>query len=50
MSFSILSKQVLTVTAIAVLNIGAAFWGLVAGFVVSWMMEKHDFVTLANRN
>lgn len=38
-----------TVADLGVLNIGAAFWGLVAGFVVSWLMEKHDFVALANR-
>jgi benzoate membrane transport protein len=25
------------------LNIGAAFWGLVAGFVASWLMERGDF-------
>ena len=30
-------------------NIGAAFWGLVAGFGVSWLMEKQDFTALANR-
>ena len=24
-------------------NIGAAFWGLVAGFAVSWWMERSDF-------
>jgi benzoate membrane transport protein len=45
-----LVSMLVTVADIAVLNIGAAFWGLVAGFAVSWMMEKHDFVTLANRN
>jgi benzoate membrane transport protein len=45
-----LVSLLVTVTDIAVFNIGAAFWGLVAGFVVSWLMEKHDFVTLANRN
>ena len=45
-----LVSMLVTVTDIAVFNIGAAFWGLVAGFVVSWMMEKHDFVTLANRD
>ena len=45
-----LVSLLVTVTDIAVFNIGAAFWGLVAGFVVSWMMEKHDFVTLANRS
>ena len=45
-----LVSMLVTVTDVAVLNIGAAFWGLVAGFVVSWMMEKHDFVTLANRD
>lgn len=37
-----------TVADLGILNIGAAFWGLVAGFAVSWLMEKHDFVVLAN--
>ena len=45
-----LVSMLVTVTDIAVLNIGAAFWGLVAGFVVSWMMERNDFVALANRD
>ncbi len=44
-----LVSLLVTVTDVALLNIGAAFWGLVAGFVVSWLMERHDFVTLANR-
>jgi len=37
-----------TVTDLAVLNIGAAFWGLIAGFAVSWLLEKRDFVALAD--
>jgi benzoate membrane transport protein len=32
-----------TVADIKVLNIGAAFWGLVAGFTVSWLLERSDF-------
>jgi benzoate membrane transport protein len=32
-----------TVTDLSVLNIGAAFWGLVAGFAVSWLLERGDF-------
>jgi benzoate membrane transport protein len=32
-----------TVTDIGLLNIGAAFWGLVAGFLVSWLLERDDF-------
>ena len=32
-----------TVADLAVLNIGAAFWGLAAGFAVSWYLERHDF-------
>ncbi len=32
-----------TVADLAVLNIGAAFWGLVAGLAVSWLLERHDF-------
>jgi benzoate membrane transport protein len=34
---------VVTVADVAVLNIGAAFWGLVAGFLVSWLLERGDF-------
>lgn len=43
-----LVSLLVTVTDIGIFNIGAAFWGLVAGFIVSWLMEKHDFVALAN--
>ena len=37
-----------TVADLPLLNIGAAFWGLVAGFTVSWLVERKDFVALAN--
>ncbi|HYZ32747.1 MAG TPA: benzoate/H(+) symporter BenE family transporter [Crenalkalicoccus sp.] len=36
-----------TVADLTVLNIGAAFWGLAAGFAVSWMLERHDFAARA---
>ena len=29
-----------TVADIAVLSVGAAFWGLLAGFAVSWLLER----------
>lgn len=45
-----LVSMLVTVTDIGILNIGAAFWGLVAGFIVSWLMEKPDFVALANKD
>ncbi len=32
-----------TVADLAILNIGAAFWGLIAGLAVSWLLEKRDF-------
>ncbi|MDM0107176.1 benzoate/H(+) symporter BenE family transporter [Variovorax sp. J22R24] len=32
-----------TAADLAVLNIGAAFWGLVVGFAVSWCLERQDF-------
>ena len=35
---------VVTVADIKILNVGAAFWGLVAGFAVSWLLERADFV------
>ena len=44
-----LISMLVTVTDLALFNIGAAFWGLLAGFVVSWLMERTDFVALANR-
>ena len=37
---------VVTVADIAILNVGAAFWGLVAGCLVSWLLERPDFGTL----
>ncbi|ARJ64204.1 hypothetical protein WV31_00030 [Magnetospirillum sp. ME-1] len=42
-----LISLLVTVADISLLNIGAAFWGLVAGFAVSSMMERHDFAELA---
>ncbi|MCG2577221.1 benzoate/H(+) symporter BenE family transporter [Dechloromonas sp. XY25] len=45
-----LVSLLVTVADIGMLNIGASFWALVAGFAVSWLMEKRDFVVLANGN
>jgi len=46
-SLGALISLLVTVADISLLNIGAAFWGLLAGFVVSWLMEKGDFVAAA---
>jgi len=35
--------MLVTLADLSLLNIGAAFWGLVAGFAVSWLMERKDF-------
>jgi benzoate membrane transport protein len=32
-----------TVADVPVFNIGAAFWGLVIGFAISWLLERDDF-------
>lgn len=32
-----------TVADLSLANIGAAFWGLVAGIAVSWLLERRDF-------
>ena len=40
-----LVSLLVTVADLSVLNIGAAFWGLVAGFLISWWMERPDFTT-----
>ncbi|WP_252438903.1 benzoate/H(+) symporter BenE family transporter [Pseudonocardia humida] len=34
---------VVTVADVEVLSIGAAFWGLVAGLAVAWLLERPDF-------
>ena len=39
-----------TVADIGLFNIGAAFWGLIAGFLTSWLLEKADFRALARAN
>jgi benzoate membrane transport protein len=39
---------VVTITDVAVLNIGAAFWGLVAGLIVSLLLERPDFADRAD--
>ena len=32
-----------TVADVTIFNIGAAFWGLVFGFAISWFLERRDF-------
>jgi benzoate membrane transport protein len=38
-----------TVANVPILSIGAPFWGLLIGFVVSWMLEKSDFELLSKK-
>jgi benzoate membrane transport protein len=33
-----------TVADVPIFNVGAAFWGLVLGFAVSWLLERKDFL------
>ncbi|CAL79674.1 Putative permease of the major facilitator superfamily (MFS); putative benzoate transporter [Bradyrhizobium sp. ORS 278] len=42
-SLGALVAFLVTVADGPLLNIGAAFWGLVAGFAISWMLERADF-------
>ena len=41
-SLGALVSFLVTVADLPILNIGAAFWGLVAGVAVSWLMERRD--------
>jgi benzoate membrane transport protein len=36
-----------TVADLGLLNIGAAFWGLLAGFAVSYLLERPDFIAVS---
>jgi len=42
-SFGALVTFLVTVSDLQLLNIGAAFWGLVAGLATSWLLERADF-------
>ena len=43
-SLGALVAFLVTVTDVPLLNVGAAFWGLLSGLVVSWLLERKDFV------
>ena len=40
---SALITFLITVSGISILNIGAPFWGLIFGFIVSWLIERNDY-------
>jgi benzoate membrane transport protein len=42
-SLGALLAFLVTVADVSLLNIGAAFWGLLTGFVISWLLERSDF-------
>jgi len=46
-SLGALLAFLVTVADVPLLNVGAAFWGLVAGFAISWLMERPDFAAEA---
>ncbi|MDP3691206.1 benzoate/H(+) symporter BenE family transporter [Bradyrhizobium sp.] len=46
-SLGALLAFLVTVADVPLLNIGAAFWGLVAGFAISWLLERPDFAAEA---
>lgn len=42
-SLGALIAFLVTIADLPLLNIGAAFWGLVIGFALSWLLERDDF-------
>lgn len=42
-----LAAFLVTVADLGVWNIGAAFWGLLAGLAISWLLERSDFAAAA---
>lgn len=45
--FGALIAFVVTISNITLVNIGAAFWGIVAGVIASWVLERSDFAAAA---
>jgi len=48
-SLGALVTFLVTVADVAILNIGAPFWGLVIGYATSWLLERGDFSRPAPR-
>jgi benzoate membrane transport protein len=46
-SLGALVAFLVTVADVPLLNVGAAFWGLVAGFAIAWLLERSDFAAEA---
>jgi benzoate membrane transport protein len=46
-SLGALFAFLVTVADVPLLNVGAAFWGLVSGFAISWLLERSDFAAEA---
>lgn len=46
-SLGALVAFLVTVADVPLLNVGAAFWGLVSGFAISWLLERSDFAAEA---
>ena len=46
-SLGALLAFLVTVADVPLLNVGAAFWGLVSGFAISWLLERSDFAAEA---
>ena len=42
-SLGALVAFLVTVADVSLFNVGAAFWGLVFGIAVSWLLERADF-------
>ena len=43
-AFGAMVSFLVTVADLPVLTIGAAFWGLIAGTMISWLLERQDFL------
>jgi benzoate membrane transport protein len=44
-SLGALVAFLVTVADVPLLNVGAAFWGLLSGFALSWLLERDDFAS-----
>jgi benzoate membrane transport protein len=44
-SLGALATFLVTVADRPLLNVGAAFWGLITGLAISWLLERPDFAT-----
>lgn len=45
----VLDRRMPSLIGVLLVGVGAAFWGLIAGLAISWLLERGDFAAAGSR-